>query len=65
MSRTLCVVVAVLGLASIVTLVEPNVFAQSTDPHFGTWKRNIAKSKLDPAAPVAQNQTRKYGAIRG
>ena len=60
MAKRLFVVVAVLGL--IVALVEPNVFAQSTDPHFGTWKRNNAKSKRDPAAPIA---TRKYEPFEG
>ena len=65
MTRKLVVVVAVLGLTGIVTLAGPNVFAQSTDPHFGTWKRNNAKSKLDPAAPVTQSPTRKYEPFEG
>jgi hypothetical protein len=36
------------------------------DPHFGTWKLNIAKSKRDTSqGPVPQNQIRKYEAFEG
>ena len=61
-TRRIFVVVGILGLTGIVALAGRNVFAQSTDPHFGTWKRNNAKSKLDPAAPVP---TRKYEPFEG
>ena len=42
------------------------VVAQTSDPHFGTWKVNIAKSKRDPsAAPLVPNATRKYEPFEG
>ena len=53
MSRTLCVVVAVLGLTSIVA------FGQSKpDPNIlmGTWKLNVATAKYTPG-PAPKSQT--------
>ncbi len=45
MTRTLCVVVAVLGLTSIVALgqAKPDLKMLA-----GTWKLNVAKSKFSP-----------------
>ena len=38
----------------------PNVFAQATDPHFGTWK-----PKPNPATPAGQSRTRRYEPFEG
>ena len=53
MSRTLCVVVAVLGLTSIVALGQAK-----PDPKIlmGTWKLNVEKSKYNPG-PGPKSQT--------
>jgi hypothetical protein len=46
-------------LAAVVMYGVTN--AQTTDPHFGTWKLNPAKSKRDASqGPAAQSQIRKY-----
>ena len=53
MTRTLCVVVAVLALTSIVTLGQAK-----PDPKIlmGTWKLNLEKSKFTPE-PGPKSQT--------
>ena len=53
MTRQLCVVVAVLGLTSIVALGQAK-----PDPKLlmGTWKLNVAKSKYTPG-PGPKSQT--------
>ena len=60
MTRTLCVVVAVLGLTSIVALGQAK-----PDPKMlmGTWKLNVEKSKYTPGpAPKSETLTWKPSA---
>ena len=45
MTRTLCVVVAILGLTSIVALGQAKPDAKVL---MGTWKLNVEKSKFNP-----------------
>jgi hypothetical protein len=60
-TKRLFVVVVVLTLG-----VSPLVLAQS-DPHIGTWKLNISKSKITPPPtnPPPQSVMRTYEAFEG
>jgi hypothetical protein len=59
MSRWLFVTVIVLAFGLPVTGQTPN-------PHLGTWKVNVAKSKRDPSAtPLNATSTRKYEVFEG
>ena len=53
MTRTLCVVVAVLGLTSVVALGQAKSDLKMLA---GTWKLNVAKSKFTPG-PAPKSQT--------
>jgi len=60
--------IAVLGAGSVGWGAQ-NGSARRPDPFVGTWKLNIARSKIDPATlrayPVPDNQTEVYRAVAG